>query len=262
MAYLQRDFAGAKDVALVSFTVDPEYDTPEVLSTYAARYGADPEHWLFLTGNRDEIYELIRKHFQLGVEQTEGPERRSGNEVTHSTKLVLVDGQGHIRGYFDGTDSARLAELRHRMRILIWQNRLPAVNASLNGLSALLLAIGFVAIRRRWITLHKTCMLGALVVSAVFLTCYLYYHFGVKKGEPTPFTGEGWIRPVYFAVLLSHTLLAVVVAPLALFTAYQGLRDHLARHVKVARWTLPLWIYVSLTGVIVYWMLYHLCPPS
>jgi cytochrome oxidase Cu insertion factor (SCO1/SenC/PrrC family) len=123
MAHLQQDFAGAKDVALVSFTVDPEYDTPEVLSTYAARYEADPECWLFLTGNRDTIYELIRKRFHLGVEQNEGPERRSGNEVEHSVKLVLVDGQGHIRGYFDGTDSALLAELRHRMLILIWQNR-------------------------------------------------------------------------------------------------------------------------------------------
>jgi protein SCO1/2/putative membrane protein len=262
MAQLQQDFAGAKDVALVSFTVDPEYDTPEVLRAYGARYGADPESWLFLTGNREEIYTLIRKSFLLGVEQTEGPERRSGYEVEHSIKLVLVDGQGRIRGYFDGTDPARVAELRHRMRVLMWQNRLPAVNASLNGLSALLLISGFVAIRRRWITLHKTCMLEALVVSTVFLACYLYYHFGVRKGEPTSFTGEGWVRPVYFAVLLSHTLLAAAVAPLAVFTAYQGLRDHLARHVRVARWTLPIWLYVSVTGVIVYWMLYHLCPPA
>jgi protein SCO1/2/putative membrane protein len=262
MAHLQQALAGSKDVVLVSFTVDPEFDTPEVLRAYAARYGADPESWLFLTGDREEIYTLIRKTFLVGVEQNEGVERQPGNEVRHSVKLVLVDGQGRIRGYFDGTNPASLAELRHRMRILVWQSRLPAVNASLNGLSALLLTIGFVAIRRRAITLHKTCMLAALVVSAVFLTCYLYYHFGVKKGEPTPFTGEGWIRPVYFAILLSHTLLAVAVAPLALFTAYQGLRDRLARHVKVARWTLPLWLYVSVTGVVVYWMLYHLCPPS
>jgi uncharacterized membrane protein YozB (DUF420 family) len=127
-------------------------------------------------------------------------------------------------------------------------------------MSALLLSIGYLAIRRRWLTFHKTCMLMALGVSVLFLASYLYYHFAVKKGEPTPFTGTGWIRPVYFTVLLSHTILAAVVAPLALFTAYQGLRDHLARHMRVARWTLPLWLYVSVTGVMVYWMLYRLYP--
>ena len=103
-------------------------------------------------------------------------------------------------------------------------------------------------------------MLLALGVSALFLTSYLYYHLGVRHGQHTPFTGEGWVRTVYLAILLSHTVLAVLVAPLALFTAYQGIRDRLARHVRVARWTLPLWLYVSITGVIVYWMLYDLYP--
>jgi uncharacterized membrane protein YozB (DUF420 family) len=100
----------------------------------------------------------------------------------------------------------------------------------------------------------------ALAVSVLFITSYLYYNFVVKKGEPTPFTGTGWIRPAYFAILLSHTILAPVVAALALFTAYQGLKDHLARHIRVARWTLPLWLYVCGTGVVVYWMLYRLYP--
>lgn len=260
MASLQQDLASNRNVVLVSFTVDPEFDTPQILRDYAQFYEADPERWLFLTGKRDELYPLVRTSFLLGVERNEGPDAKPGYEVEHSTKLVLVDARGHIRGYFDSTEPGDLTELKRRITFLTWQNQLPAVNALLNGLSALVLSAGYLAIRRRRIVLHKTCMLAALGVSALFLTSYLYYHFAVKKGEPTPFTGTGWIRPVYFAVLLSHTVLAAVVAPLALFTAYQGLRDRLERHVRVARWTLPLWLYVSVTGVFVYWMLYHLYP--
>jgi protein SCO1/2/putative membrane protein len=257
MASLQHDLAGNDDVLLVSFTVDPEFDTPQVLQAYAQHYGADPDRWLFLTGDRERLYQLIHNSFHLGVERNQGPDRQPGYEVEHSTKLVLVDLRGHIRGYF-GTEE--LPELERRINVLVWQNRLPAVNAILNGTSALLLSIGYLAIRRRWIALHKTCMLTALGVSVLFLTSYLYYHFAVKNGEPTPFTGTGWVRPAYFAVLLSHTVLAALVAPLALFAAYQGLRENLARHVRVARWTLPLWLYVSVTGVFVYWMLYRLYP--
>ena len=260
MARLQTELAGNKEVQLVSFTVDPDFDTPQVLRDYAQRFGADPQRWLFLTGPRDEIYRLIRTSFKLGVERNASSESQTGYEVEHSTKIVLVDPRGHIRGYFDSTEPGDLAALKSRITFLVWQNRLPAVNATLNGLSALILSVGYLAIRRRRIRLHKTCMLIALGVSALFLTSYLYYHFAVKKGEPTPFPGTGWIRPTYFAVLLSHTLLAAVVAPLAVFTVYQGLRDRLARHVTVARWTLPLWFYVSVTGVVVYWMLYRLYP--
>ncbi len=137
---------------------------------------------------------------------------------------------------------------------------LPTLNAVLNGLSAILLMTGYVAIRRRVVLFHKVCMLSALCVSTLFLVSYLYYHLAVKGGEPTRFSEEGAARLVYFAILLSHTGLAIVVAPLALFTAYQGLRNRLSRHVKVARWTLPIWLYVSITGVVVYWMLYHLYP--
>ena len=134
---------------------------------------------------------------------------------------------------------------------------LPGVNAILNASSALLLIAGYVAIRRRAVTVHKSLMLSALTVSAVFLASYLYYHFAVKNGRPTPFTGTGTIRGVYFTILLTHTILAIVVAPLALTTAYFGLRNKLLRHMRLARWTLPIWLYVSVTGVIVYWMLYR-----
>src|SRR5437667_10232129 len=102
MAELHRDVSGEPDVRLVTFTVDPERDTPVVLKQYAERYGADPERWLFLTGEQKALYALIEKSFLLGVRQNEGKDRTPGNEVTHSTRLVLVDRRGHVRGFYDG----------------------------------------------------------------------------------------------------------------------------------------------------------------
>jgi uncharacterized membrane protein YozB (DUF420 family) len=137
----------------------------------------------------------------------------------------------------------------------------PTVNATLNGSSAILLAAGYVAIRRRRVAVHKACMLTALALSALFLASYLHYHFVV--GRQTEFPAEAvWVRRVYYTILVSHIVLAVVVVPLALFTAYLGLSDRLPRHVRVARWTLPIWLYVSVTGVVVYWMLYRLYAPQ
>jgi protein SCO1 len=260
MAWLQDQLAAYPDVRLVTITVDPAYDTPEVLREYADRHGADPGRWLFLTGPPDDVYRLIRQDFHLYAEPTEGPARTPGNEVAHYSKIALVDGRGRIRAYAEGARPDELPAFLRRVRVLAWQYRLPAVNAVLNGTSAVLLALGYLLVRRRRLTLHKAVMLTALVVSGVFLASYLYYHFAVRGGEPTRFQGPDAVRAVYLAVLLSHTLLAVVVAPLALFTTYQGLRDRLARHVKVARWTLPLWLYVSVTGVVIYWMLYRLYP--
>jgi putative membrane protein len=141
---------------------------------------------------------------------------------------------------------------------MIGPEDLPTVNAVLNATSAVLLTAGYVAIRRRRVAAHKFCMLAALGVSAAFLTSYLYYHLIVKGGEGTPFTGEGWVRWVYLAIFRTHEVLATVAVPLALVTAYLGLRGRLARHVRLARWTLPIWLYVSVTGVVVYAMLYHL----
>jgi uncharacterized membrane protein YozB (DUF420 family) len=139
---------------------------------------------------------------------------------------------------------------------------LPSLNAVLNAASACLLTVGYAAVRRRWLQLHAACMLSALCVSVVFLASYLYYHLVVRQGEPTHFSGDGWIRRVYLAVLVSHMVLAAVVPPLALVTIYHALRGRLLRHVRLARWTLPIWLYVSVTGVIVYWMLYHLFAPG
>jgi uncharacterized membrane protein YozB (DUF420 family) len=135
---------------------------------------------------------------------------------------------------------------------------LPVVNAALNGTSAVLLAVGYLFIRRKKITAHKVCMGSAFAVSTLFLISYLTYHYHVGSIH---FRGQGAIRALYFTILISHTILAAAILPLALVTVYRALKGRFDRHVKIARWTLPLWLYVSVTGVIVYLMLYHLYPP-
>ena len=132
---------------------------------------------------------------------------------------------------------------------------LPAVNAGLNAASAFLLTLGYVFIRQRAITAHTMCMLAACGTSTLFLISYITYH--LHHGA-THFAGRGFVRFFYFALLLSHTVLAVVIIPLAVITLYRGLRGRFDKHAKIARVTLPLWLYVSVTGVLVYWMLYRL----
>jgi uncharacterized membrane protein YozB (DUF420 family) len=132
---------------------------------------------------------------------------------------------------------------------------LPTINAVLNFSSAILLAAGFYFIKRRNIAAHKASMIAALAVSALFLVCYVVYHASVGS---VPFTGQGWMRPVYFGILVSHILLAVAILPMALRTAFLGLNKRYPEHVRIARWTFPMWMYVSVTGVVVYWMLYRM----
>lgn len=135
---------------------------------------------------------------------------------------------------------------------------LPAVNAFLNGTSAVLLSAGFVFIRRKHIAAHRACMLSAFGVSALFLVSYLVYH---AQAGSVPFQGRGWVRPVYFALLLSHIVLAAVIVPLALTTIHRAWTGRFDRHRRIARWTLPIWLYVSVTGVLIYLMLYQLDAP-
>jgi uncharacterized membrane protein YozB (DUF420 family) len=132
---------------------------------------------------------------------------------------------------------------------------LPAVNAALNAISAFLVVSGYVYIRRGEARTHKRCMVSALVVSTLFLVGYLVLR---SVAGMTRFTGQGWIRPVYFSILFSHTILAAAIVPLVLVTLVRALRGRFDRHVRIARWTLPLWLYVSVTGVLIYWLLYHL----
>ena len=132
---------------------------------------------------------------------------------------------------------------------------IPALNATLNAISAVLLTTGYVAIRGRRVDLHKRCMLAALTTSAFFLISYVVYHLNTGS---RPFAGQGPIRALYFAILITHVILAAAILPLALTTAARGLLGQYDRHVRIARWTLPLWLYVSVTSVVIYLMLYQL----
>src|SRR3984893_3082917 len=132
-----------------------------------------------------------------------------------------------------------------------------ALNASLNGVSAVLLACGYAAIRSGKIAVHKAFMISAFAVSSVFLVSYLAYHYRVGH---VAFQGQGWIRPVYFTLLLTHTVLAIVIVPMIIVTLRRAWLEKFDKHRLIARWTLPLWLYVSVTGVIVYLMVYQLYP--
>lgn len=132
---------------------------------------------------------------------------------------------------------------------------LPAVNAALNTTSAALLTAGYWCIRTGKRDAHRACMIGAFAVSTVFLVFYVIYHLQVGSVK---FTGQGWIRPLYFFILITHIVLAAFTLPLAVLTLFRGLAGRFTQHKAIARWALPVWWYVSVTGVVVYWMLYHL----
>ena len=133
----------------------------------------------------------------------------------------------------------------------------PAINASLNAASAVLIVTGRVLIGRKMVEQHRKVMIAAVGTSALFLCSYLYYHFFVAAGVVTRFTAQGWPRILYFSVLLTHTILAVVVVPMVLVTLQRGLKERFDKHRRIARWTFPVWLYVSVTGVLVYFMLYR-----
>lgn len=134
---------------------------------------------------------------------------------------------------------------------------LPALNACLNSLSAILLAVGHLYIRRNNLIAHRNCMIGAFLVSTAFLVSYLVYHFNAGR---TVFKDPEWFRPIYLAILLTHTILAVVIVPMVLTTLSRALRQRFDQHRRIARWTWPLWMYVSVTGVLIYLLLYQIFP--
>jgi putative membrane protein len=137
---------------------------------------------------------------------------------------------------------------------MIGVSDLATVNAALNATSAILIGSGVYFIKRKNIAAHKACMIAALATSTLFLTSYLIYHYNVGSVR---FTKPGWIRDVYFPLLISHTALAAVVLPLVLRTAFLAFKGRFANHMRIAKWTFPIWMYVSVTGVVVYLMLYH-----
>ncbi|HEY0004425.1 MAG TPA: DUF420 domain-containing protein [Pyrinomonadaceae bacterium] len=139
----------------------------------------------------------------------------------------------------------------------MWYSVLPHLNALLNATSGLLLIIGYLFIRRRRITPHLACMVSALLCSTLFLISYLVYHY---FHGTTRFMGQGLARSFYLTILLTHTVLAVIILPFIFATVYRAVRGEFQKHRRIARWTFPLWLYVSVTGVIVYAMLYHFYP--
>jgi len=137
---------------------------------------------------------------------------------------------------------------------------LPAVNATLNGLSAVFLAAGFIAIKRGNKIAHRNCMISAFCTSVVFLACYLTYHATVRT--VTHFLNPAWFRPVYLTILATHTILAIAIVPLILMTLWRAKKQNFEAHRKIARWTWPLWLYVSVTGVVIYLLLYQVFPQN
>jgi uncharacterized membrane protein YozB (DUF420 family) len=136
---------------------------------------------------------------------------------------------------------------------------LPTLNAILNATSGILVLVGFLFIRRRRIAAHHACMIAAVCVSVLFLISYIVYHY---HHGATRFPGTGLVRTLYFIILISHTVLAVTIVPFVIITLRRAIKGQFARHMKIARWTFPMWLYVSVTGVIVYFMLYHWFPGS
>jgi protein SCO1/2/putative membrane protein len=261
MKGLQAKLAGT-GVALVSISVDPERDTPAVLSDYARRFGADADRWWFLTGPKEDVVRLVQERFKLGLAPASESDQQAGAEaITHSDRLALVDRGNRVVAYFDSNDPAELAELasyaaRRDRRGAAWVRRLPLVNASLNGTCTVLLILGWWLIRMHNVRAHATVMILAVITSALFLGCYLVYHY---QAGSTRFRGTGPSQFVYFTILLSHTVLATLgVVPLLVVTLTRAARRQFDRHARVARVAFPIWLYVSITGVVIYLMLYQL----
>lgn len=269
---------GAK---LVSFSVDPIYDTPEALAEYAARFDIDTENWLFLTGPEEAMGRFVRNGLKVPLDR--GPQAEAATqepEITHGTRLPVVDAEGQIAGWYQaaraalGSDPAvvdagfdlllgRILHLAGKPGAERGTSSLPLLNAVLNGTAFLLLLAGWRAIRTGNKERHILLMRSAFLVSAAFLTSYLIYHLGVQRNQgPRPFNGQGWTKTAYLVLLISHVLLAIVNLPMVLRVLILARREDWEAHKRLARKTLPIWLYVSITGVIVYLLLYPLNPPQ
>jgi protein SCO1/2/putative membrane protein len=274
------------DVRFVSITVDPAYDTPAVLKQYAEVRGATDPRFIFLTGERRTIYELAQKGFKL-VAQAESARA----PILHDERFLLVDGSGNVRGVYrsredgsmaklamdaaavasggtgDGSDGSIAGGVGPRLNVTtapaltrrdVMLVQFPKLNASLNATAGIFLCFGMIMIKARKVKAHAACMIAAVVASTAFLACYLTYHY-LNGGRPTRFPESPW-KPVYLTILISHTILAVVILPMIAMTLVRAWRRQWDRHRRIASPTFWLWLYVSVTGVVVYWMLYVLGP--
>jgi protein SCO1 len=276
------------DFRIVTITVDPVNDTVERMKKQSEVFGVDPDRWLFVTGPEDKVYDLIRNGFKQSA--WKDVKASEGMEFAHSNNLIHVDADGVIVGKYDSHVDADLVTLADVLKGRIetpkkhspvaittsppkaeanaaagalpdWVSRLPTTNAMLNTLATLLLLGGYSAIRMKDVALHRKLMISAFATSSAFLASYLTYHWALHTytgSSGKPFEGEGWIRTVYFALLGSHILLAFVVAIGAPTTLVLGLRGKFETHRRIAKFVYPVWLYVSITGVVIYLMLYHL----
>ena len=280
---------------LISVTVDPTHDTPDVLAGFAENFGADPERWLFLSGEPKDVLRLTTVNFGMFARELFGKDREPGLEVAHTNRVVLVNSDGIPVRSFLAWGATADAEMVALTRILEgkrpfpevpqpltlpedeaedadesenlptvdrpnWLTSLPMVNATLNTLAAVLLLFGFGAIKSGRKRLHKVCMLTAFVVSIAFLACYLTHKTGLWQYTGVPskqFAGAGVARGVYLAILIPHIILAALVPVFASITIYRALQQQWDSHRRWAKFTFPIWLYVSVTGLIIYLMLYH-----
>jgi protein SCO1/2 len=275
------------DVRFVCISVDPTYDTPPVLKQYAQVRGATDPRFLFLTGDENVIFPLAKLGFKLVAEHGD-PDA----PIMHDERFLLVDAAGNVRGIYHSKEDGAMAKLAGdvsalaagsattpaaddlgddagpfrlrvttapaltRRQVMIMQ--FPKLNASLNATAGIFLCFGMMMIKARKVRAHAVCMIAAVIASTAFLACYLTYHY-LNGGKPTRFPESPW-KPVYLAILISHTILAVVILPLIVMTLTRAARRQWDRHRRIAAPTFWLWLYVSATGVIVYWMLYELAP--
>lgn len=362
------------EVMLVTFTVYPEYDTPEIMKTYSETFQPKRDRWKFVTGEKDPLYELIVDGFGVYVKENVGEMKRPGFEVAHSNRVVLVNKDAVPVGTFLGTrdeDMAKLAQIltgkedfpepgpalnisttdgsplqiqfevkpvedsqkfgdedssgnddgsedqsatetpadnasseggsangeksldgqsveategltteqpsgspsvsaaAHNAlidaRMPSWSKRLPTINAGLNSLATLFLMFGYVAIKRQNKTVHRNFMISAFLTSVAFLVCYLLYHYllGKYTGEHgKQFSGVGGWKTVYFSILIPHVLLAALVPFMAIRVFQHAFAERWDAHKKLAKVTFPIWMFVSVSGVVIYGMLYHWPSPA
>jgi protein SCO1/2/putative membrane protein len=254
LAELAPKFLEYPEVQFVGVTVDPETDTPERLAAYGERHGAVNTQWRFLTGPIETVNTIATA---LKVKAADQP-------VFHSTRFILIDPSGNARDFFDGKDDASVLGLESALAGITGKKTgpqgpkaatLPMVNALLNAIAACFLCAGWIAIHGLHSEeLHKRMMLAALVASAAFLACYLVYH---AQAGSVPYHRTGLLRVVYFAILIPHIILATVMVPFILAAVYYAFRGRFDIHTRITRWVWPVWMYVSITGVIIYLMLYH-----
>ena len=285
-------------IEVVSFSLDPQFDSPERLAEYADGLGIPLNRWHFVSSSsEEEMHRFVQEGLKVPVGRDPDADD-PGLAITHGTRMPVIDQAGQIAGFYDLADPSRarsggaspmsLSEaepiLEGRFGLIIDRARalagaatlgpsqrgrrssspLPLFNALLNAISAVLLVLGFVAIKGGRKHLHATLMRAAFVASATFLASYLYYHFVVLpiSGGPTKFGAEGTLKVLYLVVLASHVLLAMVNLPMVLRVLWLAHKGDWERHKRLAKWTLPIWLYVSVTGVAVYLALYQFNPAA